>query len=815
MWGSRLLFGGYGTSDQSAPREAGLLAFDTAVIVDEAHLAGQLLVTARQVSRLAGVAERPVTSVPTLQVVETSATPATGCGPGPYKQLTSVAVNDRDLSEKLLADRLTRPKPLTLLASKHWPPARQPGKAAGLLADAVTIMLRPPAQAGVPVHTVGCFVNTVPMAVAVTDALRRRSLDGRALRVVMVCGQIRPADLVRLARRYPGILKPEGNSKVDVIVATQSLEVGADIDLAGIVTELAAGSALAQRAGRANRRGLREQGVPVTVVVPEEPITERTRSGPYTHQELADALAWVTERATQPEGLAPWALREHQPPPARSRRKLHQRPELADAWHWARTSDDLAADPELSLWLAESLEVETSVGIAVRDALPEVPAEAVEFVRDLPPAAREIFPVPYRTAQSALTSLLEPGRTLIRVRGEDISPLRQRARADGIPSADLRPGDVVVIDSTSEIFTPGTAGMDGGFSPPVPAPASTEDPDGIDPVLLATAGDVLHYVADPGPGEVVLRLEAPPDSGTWKAGIAGLDARAVRQVLDEFADGFDESTERDRRYVLAGLLRASPQLQDTGEPQGMLEAAIGLLRSRVKDSDVILRRDDEQRPVRVLVIDRRRASADEDLRQTFSTRDERDGPVLLACHQAEVSARAGLLADRLGLGADLAGALRLAGLHHDDGKADPRFQSRLGAQDCGIVLAKSDPRSTVRQVREREARAGLPGRWRHEQRSVADSWDAVHADPGIDPLLVARLIGTSHGYGRSGFPHTGGQLPGDEYPEQLRQLAVGLFDHGGWDDLIEATQVRYGVWGCAYLEAVLRAADGQVSGEGK
>ena len=56
MWGSRLLFGGYGTPALAAPREAGLLAFDSAVVVDEAHLAGQLLVTARQVSRLATAA---------------------------------------------------------------------------------------------------------------------------------------------------------------------------------------------------------------------------------------------------------------------------------------------------------------------------------------------------------------------------------------------------------------------------------------------------------------------------------------------------------------------------------------------------------------------------------------------------------------------------------------------------------------------------------------------------------------------------------------------------------------------------------------
>jgi CRISPR-associated endonuclease/helicase Cas3 len=42
-----------------------------------------------------------------------------------------------------------------------------------------------------------------------------------------------------------------------------------------------------------------------------------------------------------------------------------------------------------------------------------------------------------------------------------------------------------------------------------------------------------------------------------------------------------------------------------------------------------------------------------------------------------------------------------------------------------------------------------------------------------------------------------------------------LFDEGSWDELVEDTQLRYGAWGCAYLEAVLRAADGQISAEGR
>lgn len=334
MWGSRLLFRGYGMSSQAAPREAGALVFDSVVVVDEAHLSGQVLVTARRTAELASVAERPITSVPALQVVETTATPAEAADP-----VTSVGVDHDDLAELALADRLTRPKPVTVLRVPGWPPGHRPDRVARTLATAVLDLVEPPddasdnvgaQNAGVPVHTVGCFVNSVPMAVAVAEALRSRRVQGRAPRVVTVCGQTRPADLARLGEHYPELLSPIGNGKVDVIVTTQSLEVGVDLDLAGIVTELAPGSALAQRAGRANRRGLRAQAR-VVVAVPKEPIVEKTRSGPYTYDELTQALDWVQRRASQAEGMAPWALRDDPPPAAPRRRMLRQRPELADA----------------------------------------------------------------------------------------------------------------------------------------------------------------------------------------------------------------------------------------------------------------------------------------------------------------------------------------------------------------------------------------------------------------------------------------------------------------------------------------------------
>jgi CRISPR-associated endonuclease/helicase Cas3 len=794
MWGSRLLFGGYGTSGRAASREAGLLAFDTAVLVDEAHLARQLLVTARRVSCLARVAEQPVTPVPVLQVVEVTATPAQE----PDAERTVVTVDENDLAEQRLAARLTRPKPVRLLPVAEWPQGRQPGKTAAAAAQAVTAMRDEITAAQDAAATIGCYVNTVPMALAVAEALRRESL-----RVVTVCGQVRPADLSRLAERYPGILSTSGNPDVDVLVTTQSLEVGADLDLAGIVTELASGSALAQRAGRVNRLGKRANG-PVTVLVPEGPVTGRMRSGPYSDGELGEALDWVTARAAAPVGFAPWALRESPPPPAHRRRTLYQRPELGDAWHWARTGDDLAAEPELELWLSDSLEEQASAGIVVRDAVPADPADAVEFVRDVPPARWEVFPVPYRTAGAVLAELLEGGQPAVRVRGGDIAPLRPRPGG----RADVRPGDMVVADSSAEIVT---RAVDHAFSPPVVVSSASADAgDRVDEARRGCADDVLHCQPAPRPGSVVLRLE-------WSPGherVAGFAQHTARRILDDFTEDYEELTEQARRVSLAQLLKAMRGDECPGDLRRTVGAVISLLRGRVKDSDVILRLPDDG-GARVVVLDRRRAVADEDLRQVFTPRDKE--PVLLSGHQRDVAARATLLASKLALSPGLISTLHAAGEHHDDGKADRRFQvTRLGAvAGFGEPLAKSDPGKTTREVRQQQALGGLPSRWRHEQRSVVDSWAAVHATPAVDPGLALRLIGTSHGHGRSGFPHSASELAGPEDPADWRELAADLFDIGGWDELIETTHLRYGVWGCAFLEAVLRAADCQVSGEGR
>lgn len=652
-------------------------------------------------------------------------------------------------------------------------------------------------------HTVGCFVNTVVRAVAVAQELRRRTIDGRAVRVVMVCGQVRPLDIDRLEVSHPGLLSPAGNPDVDVLVSTQSLEVGVDLDLAALVTELASGSALAQRAGRVNRRGLRPRGR-VVVVVPDGAMPastgsatvkfpDRVRSGPYQAPELRDALVWLVGRSTDPAGLAPWQLRgAGRPPQAVARRTLYQRPELAQAWHWARTSDDLAADPELALWLAEDFSDDTSIGLVVRDDLPVDTSDALRLIKDLPPRRHEVFSVPFRTARAAL-SAVRAGTSLeaVLVRGEDVALLEWRPAGDRTSGEQprIRPGDIVVLDSAVELFT----ASDREFSPPVVVPVDTDgvppDRSRADDVLEAQAELPEHMWQSRRVGGVVHRIELGSGAGQPHSDLATL-------VVALRGDDEEPSPEGERLAVRAWLA-------DRPGPTRMASAAAELLSGSSLRTEIVVHRDADTEPVRVLVIDRRRATADEKIRQVWTPKGHE---VTLMAHQKAVAHRAAVLGRHLGLDQFLE-ALVLAGEHHDDGKRDSRFQLRLGARD-GTVLAKSRAGTTAEQSRRNESHSGLPSRWRHEQRSVVECWEGTQTSG--DPQLVARLVGTSHGYGRCGFPHTGAELL-----PSAGATAEQLFDLGGWDDLIEATQLRYGVWGCAYLEAILRSADGQISQEGR
>ncbi len=779
MWGSRLLLRGYGTSRHARPREAGLLAYDSVIVVDEAHLARQLVFTARRIPQLEATAAAPL-NVPALQVVEATATPpdetdAAAVGGGAY---SAVGVDADDLErggdgDADLARRLRTPKPLNLVRDAEWPATSASARAgmARRMADQAEKLLSAHGR------TVACVVNNVSTALAVAVELHKRDRS-----VELLVGRMRPYDVQRLRERRPGLLTVDGDADVDVVVATQTIEVGVDADFSAMVTELAPGSALAQRAGRVNRRGERATAeirvfAPAGEIGPKDPR-------PYVTADLTAAMEWLGRREAAPAGLAPWAITADPPPPESLRRVLLQRPETWDAWLWARTSDELIDDPDLDLWLADDLDDDADVAVVVRRGLPEDTANALQLLRATPPRAAESFPA----ALSLVRDLVEADADAVRYRWHD-------GDADVLADArGLRPGDVVVVDDATHWFEHGVIVKDG----------------------TAAATDVLEEMQG-GPEPFLLRVGArsPVDVDTG--------GRAASDLLPDLVATYDAYPRdgRDRRREMAVVIDAFVRHVDLPEGNRVvqrLRAAQALLRGRLVDAEIqVGPHVGEGAPTWLVIADTRRFAADEETRQTWSAGG---GIVLLEAHQEGVAQRVGKIAARVGLGDEAAGILHEAGRLHDEGKRDQRFQRMLrgdhgpddGTSPDSGPLAKSGMR-TPAEFRAARTASGLPTGWRHEQLSAAVAWEQLGAASHPDRSLITRLVGTSHGHGRSGFPHMTAGLVGDQ--GECAAPSRELHDDGAWDDIVEDTHRVHGVWGCAYLEALLRAADGQVSREGR
>ncbi|MDH6196720.1 CRISPR-associated endonuclease/helicase Cas3 [Mycobacterium frederiksbergense] len=736
MWGSRLLFGGYGSSPQAHPREAGLLAFDSVMVLDEAHLNVQLLRTARRVRELI---QRFPAPAPVLQVVETTATPV---GDNDER---SLGVTEEDVAtDAVLARRLTRPKPVTYHATDLWPDKRRSSdKYVNEILDVVIDMWNNIDG------TVGCVVNTVSTAVRLAHALRDRlSVEPSRNHVLTWVGPMRPMDLEAQVEAHPLAFRPDGDERVGVIVATQTIEVGVDIDFAALVTELAPGAALAQRAGRVNRLGSRLAG-PIVVI---GPVGDPKGSSPYEADELTTAQEWALRRAATADGLAPVALFTDPAPAASDRRDVFARLEAGDVEALATTSEKLAAPPERSLWLRDDLEPDRQeCGIVLRAKLPENDLDALALLQATPPAARETFPVRIQLAREicrALGKLESPhGRAFV---WRDNSIAQMQLGSGEEP----KPGDVLILDSGHPIVREHTI-VEYGDGNEVQdtvwgATDADGDADGRE-VEVLWRSDHLHLFTQ------IDGIVADQEH----------DANDIQELVNDFVSS--------ERQVTVG--RPYEGNEDGEVPWLVL------------------------RPARVV-------TDDDETRQTWGGTK----PVKLDRHSTAVAQRARSLSLHLSLTDSEVDALELAGLHHDAGKRDPRFQLMLGARPGQEPRAKSGGASSRRAQLEK-ARAGLPSGWRHEQLSVVLAHDSLSEHDRDQRDLILRLVGTSHGHGRCAFPHSADQLIDPQNPA-LRPLADEFFDRGGWEALVEATHRRAGPWACAYYEALLRAADCTVSKEG-
>ena len=178
---------------------------------------------------------------------------------------------------------------------------------------------------------------------------------------------------------------------------------------------------------------------------------------------------------------------------------------------------------------------------------------------------------------------------------------------------------------------------------------------------------------------------------------------------------------------------------------------------------------------------------------------------------------------------DVAEAFRRAARLHDWGKADDRFQAMLqrasrtdawlSPDQTAPLLAKSDGvPQTSHQRREARQRPAFPRA--SATRCSRSSWPNCAGDMPADTAereLILHLIAAHHGYGRPFAP----VVRDDEPPavecegvalsaDQRRERPPHRFDSGIAERFWSLTR-RFGWWGLAYLEALLRLADQQAS----
>ena len=915
--GSRLLFRGYGVTEFQRPIHAGLIAHDSLIVVDEAHVSQPFVETLEAVrdfmTKDDGLAWSEVVIPRPLRVVQMTATPTDGATP--------FELSTEDLSHPVLKRRLEAKKIARLVEVPVEKDAEEKNRetfAQALVDEAIQFVAGSPENASLSRGVIGVVVNRVTTARRVFELLESKTITDPATthevpfaHAILLTGRIRPFDrdelLYRLAtvpqitanqltsastatlpkRGWLQFMKAgrSANDALDrplFVVATQTIEVGANLDFDALVSEAAPLDALRQRFGRLNRLGLREKSNAVVLA------RKDTRSGddPVYGQSIRSTWKFLNDVATVTGqkkvvdfGILPlkatarkYQKELHDTLLADANRKnasramrervskkailaevktalLNQLEGLASPRQnapvmlpshietWCQTSPTPSADPDVSLFLHGKKSGPADVQIVWRADLltddgqelePEQLDRYIETVASVPPSSIEALPLPIYIAKAWLKQLggvrsrlladltdtegdapqsdenfpprhKQAERLVLRWRGTEISKL--------VTSEGIFPGDTLIVPTQ-------WCGYDQfGWNP--------ECNDEV-----ADIGDPCGLLAH---GRVALRLH-PSVVRSWspKTEVNGASLLTrLKAVMPSLGEGAEENPNFDDCLQ---IIRAWPQIpiafgavcqaMASLRPLRYADNSAWLVSSRQRLSLVELRRLFGSRDVAPLADVASDSTQDDD---STSCVVAAGAWVPLVDHCRAVSEIARRFASAIGM-SDFVDDLELAGWLHDVGKAEHRFQIMLHGDEVsaarGPLLAKSglDPRDRA-AFRRSFHRSGLPAFFRHESTSVAliDNNGSSLAQ-ARDQALIRFLIGTHHGRGRPFQPAViddSLEVPPFDHARDSRPALhfQTTGDHflyrldSGWTDLVWQMVHKYGPWGVAFLETLLRLAD--------
>src|ERR1019366_1011 len=285
--GSRLLFRGYGVRDETLPIHAGLIANDSLILLDEAQCSRPFSETMAAVQRYRGPDWAAHDLKTPFVFVEMTATPV-------RPSRVPFRLNEQDYRHPELRKRLYAAKPTKLIVSKGR--AKDFDKLAGALVEEAVGLAK---ETGL--RRIGVMVNRVK-----TARLAYAALEKRGCCVHLLIGRMRPVDRLELPPDLAAMLSgnPRTSDSAPVfVVATQCLEVGADLDFDAIVTECASIDALLQRFGRLDRIGaLHESGVAAQGrVMISAAMADPKYRDPIYGEALAKTWKWLNDAGEEPD----------------------------------------------------------------------------------------------------------------------------------------------------------------------------------------------------------------------------------------------------------------------------------------------------------------------------------------------------------------------------------------------------------------------------------------------------------------------------------------------------------------------------------
>jgi CRISPR-associated endonuclease/helicase Cas3 len=749
MFGSTWLFRSYAASPNMRPVDAAHAGIDSLVLLDEAHLSRPLR----------GLVE-PVTECdlgdPAVVVPGARSRPVFVSLTATGDKDDSFELDEQDLANEVVKQRLRAPKPTQLMSVEKNEDAIAPELAEKLL-SVLADRSRPMASV--------VFTNRPATARAVLDQLvkarkQRKSVLSEA-ELVMITGRMRQREAeiarARVLDEHSGA--PSGRDREAltrhlVVVATQTLEVGADLDFDVLVTETCGARALIQRFGRLNRLGHVDDAAAVVV------HPSKVKQWPVYGGE--PAVVW--ERLQEKEAelgeldLCPARISEVVGEPGDQPQRL---PELLPAhlWEWAKTTVPPPGEAPVELFF-EGFATEgprvtlcwraTSFGAGER-LVPSVHAD-------------ETIEVPLGEVREALDQRFGAGAELTCLARDRVTV--ERVRVD-----QLRPADIIVLRPGDGLYD------EHGWAPTsraevidVSLPHWPGLP--LDPVALSH-----WFVASPVLEEVVLLAKRISE------GDEDLDLGEVGELLQTLTGELEPRQEIAEAWA-AFRLELTAKVDASSLPPL-------LLRKREKH---------QRRESQLLAAD-----AFDDL--SASARSVR-----LDEHLQSVGELAGLIAAAVGLSAPLVEAVAAAGRFHDLGKSDERFQAWLWeGRSPEVLRAKSD----TPPWRRESARllAGWPKGGRHEALSarLVHAWLAQIGEPQWDPDLVLHLVLSHHGFGRPllwPVEDDTATVCRATVGDRVVEVSASLADVD-WDQPARFRRCceRYGYWGLALLEAIMRQAD--------